>query len=25
MYWLFGKLEFVLPKKTHVENWPLNK
>ena len=23
MYWVFGKLEFILPKKTHVENWPL--
>lgn len=25
MYWLFGKLEFILPRKTSVENWPLSK
>ncbi len=23
MYWMFGVLEFVLPKKSAVENWPL--
>lgn len=23
MYWLFGKLEFVLPKTTRSEDWPL--
>lgn len=25
MYALFGALEFVLPKKTKSENWPLRK
>lgn len=23
MYWLFGKMGFVLPARTKVENWPL--
>ncbi len=23
MYWMFGVLEFVLPKKSAVKNWPL--
>jgi hypothetical protein len=23
MYWLFGRMEFVLPKKTSTKNWPL--
>ena len=23
MYWLFGKMEFVLPKKSATKNWPL--
>ena len=23
MYWLFGKMEFVLPKKSAAKNWPL--
>jgi uncharacterized protein YndB with AHSA1/START domain len=23
MYWLFGKLEFVLPAKTKAEHWPM--
>jgi Activator of Hsp90 ATPase homolog 1-like protein len=23
MYWLFGKMEFVLPKKTASKHWPL--
>lgn len=23
MYWLFGKLEFVLPKKSAAKDWPL--
>lgn len=23
MYWMFGKMEFVLPKRTSVDNWPL--
>ena len=25
MYWAFGALEFVLPKKTRSEHWPLDK
>lgn len=25
MYWAFGALEFVLPKKTRTEHWPLDK
>lgn len=25
MYWAFDVLEFVLPKKTRSENWPLDK
>lgn len=25
MYWMFGKMEFVLPKRTAVENWPLKQ
>ena len=23
MYWMFGVLEFVLPKKSEVDNWPM--
>ncbi len=23
MYWMFGRMEFVLPKKTATKNWPL--
>jgi uncharacterized protein YndB with AHSA1/START domain len=23
MYWLFGRMEFVLPKRTSSKNWPL--
>ena len=23
MYWMFGAMEFVLPKKSRTENWPL--
>jgi len=23
MYWMFGALEFVLPKRTKTANWPL--
>lgn len=25
MYWMFDHMEFVLPKKTRTENWPLEK
>lgn len=25
MYWAFGAMEFVLPKKTRSEHWPLDK
>jgi hypothetical protein len=25
MYWMFGAMEFVLPKKTKSENWPLER
>lgn len=25
MYWIFDKLEFVLPKKTRSERWPLDR
>jgi hypothetical protein len=24
MYWMFDKLEFVLPKTTRTERWPLH-
>jgi hypothetical protein len=23
MYWMFGAMEFVLPKRTKTGNWPL--
>ena len=23
MYWMFGAMEFVLPKQTKTEHWPL--
>jgi uncharacterized protein YndB with AHSA1/START domain len=25
MYWMFDHMEFMLPKKTRTENWPLEK
>ena len=25
MYWLFDHMEFVLPKRSRTEYWPLNK
>jgi uncharacterized protein YndB with AHSA1/START domain len=25
MYWMFGAMEFVLPKKTKTKNWPLER
>ena len=25
MYWMFGKMEFVLPARTRSEHWPLNR
>ncbi|MBA3467082.1 MAG: hypothetical protein H0T21_06695, partial [Gemmatimonadaceae bacterium] len=24
MYWMFEQTEFVLPKRTRAEHWPLN-